>query len=74
MHVDPLVVERDVRQLVGELDALALVGELARWQLYFVVVAIWVLQLVVSPWWLARYRFGPVEWLWQGADLWPLAG
>jgi uncharacterized protein len=22
-------------------------------------------QMVASPWWLARYRFGPVEWLWR---------
>jgi uncharacterized protein len=44
---------------------LALVGELQRWQLYLIVVAIWVLQLVISPWWLARYQFGPVEWLWR---------
>ena len=29
------------------------------------VVAIWVLQLIWSPWWLARFRFGPLEWLWR---------
>lgn len=29
------------------------------------VAAVIALQLVVSPWWLARYRFGPVEWLWR---------
>jgi uncharacterized protein len=23
------------------------------------------LQLVISPWWLARFRFGPVEWIWR---------
>ena len=44
----------------------ALVGELTRAQLYIVVVAIWALQLTVSPWWLGRYRFGPLEWLWRG--------
>jgi uncharacterized protein len=22
-------------------------------------------QMYVSPWWLARYRFGPVEWVWR---------
>jgi uncharacterized protein len=43
-----------------------LVGELTRAQLYIVVVAIWALQLTVSPWWLGRYRFGPLEWLWRG--------
>ena len=44
---------------------LGLVGELSRAQLYLVVFAIWGVQLWFSPWWLARYRFGPVEWLWR---------
>jgi uncharacterized protein len=30
-----------------------------------VVVAIWTFQLIVSPIWLTRYRFGPAEWLWR---------
>ncbi len=30
-----------------------------------IVVAIWIAQLFWSPWWLARYRFGPLEWLWR---------
>ncbi len=34
------------------------------WQL-LVVVAVWGLQLMVSPWWLRRYQFGPAEWLWR---------
>ena len=28
-------------------------------------VGIYALQAIISPWWLARYRFGPVEWLWR---------
>jgi len=40
-------------------------GELERYQLYYVVLAIWVAQLIISPLWLARFRFGPVEWLWR---------
>lgn len=42
-----------------------LYGELQRHQLYYVVAGIWLFQLVVSPLWLARYRFGPLEWLWR---------
>lgn len=32
-----------------------------------IVVAIWTLQLAWSPWWLARFRFGPFEWIWRSA-------
>lgn len=28
-------------------------------------VVVFSLQIVFSRWWLARYRFGPVEWLWR---------
>jgi uncharacterized protein len=31
------------------------------------VVAVWALQLAWSPWWLARFRFGPFEWAWRCA-------
>jgi uncharacterized protein len=30
-----------------------------------IVVAIWMVQLTVSPIWLRRFRFGPAEWLWR---------
>ena len=35
------------------------------WQPLF-VLAVFALQVVYSRWWLARYRFGPMEWLWRG--------
>ncbi|HVF37271.1 MAG TPA: DUF418 domain-containing protein [Sphingomicrobium sp.] len=40
-------------------------GALQRHQLYFMVLAIWVAQLVISPLWLRHFHFGPVEWLWR---------
>lgn len=30
-----------------------------------VVLAVFALQVVFSHWWLRRFRFGPVEWLWR---------
>jgi uncharacterized protein len=30
-----------------------------------IVVAVWIVQLVVSPIWLQTWRFGPAEWLWR---------
>jgi len=40
-------------------------NQLARHELYYVVFAVWALQLVISPIWLSYFRFGPVEWLWR---------
>jgi uncharacterized protein len=34
------------------------------------VVAIWIVQLVLSPIWLKRFRFGPAEWLWRSLTYW----
>ena len=30
-----------------------------------VMAGVWAVQLIVSPLWLKRFRFGPVEWLWR---------
>jgi uncharacterized protein len=49
---------------------LALIGQLQRYQFYFVVLGIWAFNLVWSPWWLARYRFGPLEWCWRSLTYW----
>jgi len=44
---------------------LGLIGAFSRSELYGVVLAIWVLQLWLSPRWLARHGFGPLEYLWR---------
>ena len=43
----------------------ALYGMIERYEMYYVVLAIWILQLIVSPIWLKYFRFGPAEWLWR---------
>ena len=30
-----------------------------------VVIGVWTVQLIASPLWLRRYRFGPAEWVWR---------
>ena len=30
-----------------------------------VVAAVWAVQLVASPLWLRRFRYGPAEWAWR---------
>ena len=49
---------------------LKLYGELERYQLYYIVAGISLLQLGVSPIWLRYYRFGPLEWCWRALTYW----
>jgi uncharacterized protein len=44
---------------------LGLFGQLSRVELLGVVVLIWAVQIPLSVWWLRRFRFGPVEWVWR---------
>jgi uncharacterized protein len=51
---------------------LGLFGKLERvWQ-FAIVLAIWTLQLIVSPVWLRYFLFGPLEWVWRSLTYWQL--
>jgi uncharacterized protein len=39
-------------------------------QLYYVVFAVWIFQLIFSAIWLRYFRFGPFEWLWRSLTYW----
>jgi len=47
-----------------------LYNKLQRYQLYYVVAAVWLVNLVISPIWLRHFRFGPLEWLWRSLTYW----
>ncbi len=49
-----------------------LFGHVNRTGLAGIVLAIWVFQLLVSPIWLAHFRYGPAEWLWRSLTYWRL--
>jgi len=49
---------------------LGLFGKLQRYQLYYVVIAIWIVSLVVSPIWLRHFNYGPLEWCWRSLTYW----
>ncbi len=49
---------------------LGLYGTIDRFWLMGFVVGTWILQLIISPWWFARFRFGPAEWLWRSLTYW----
>ncbi len=40
-------------------------GKLQRHELYYIVFAVWIFQLILSPIWLTYFHFGPMEWLWR---------
>ena len=45
-------------------------GELEFYQIYFVALAVWAVQLAVSPLWLRYFRYGPLEWVWRSLTYW----
>jgi uncharacterized protein len=49
---------------------LGLFGRLERYQLYYVVAGVWLIEWIVSPLWLRYYRFGPLEWAWRSLTYW----
>ena len=45
-------------------------GQLDRIQYVPIVLGVWALQLILSPLWLFRFRYGPMEWLWRSLTYW----
>ncbi|MEM7600925.1 MAG: DUF418 domain-containing protein [Verrucomicrobiota bacterium] len=44
---------------------LGLRGQLQFHEALLIVPLVWLVQMLVSVWWLKRFRFGPLEWLWR---------
>lgn len=44
---------------------LGLFGQLSLPQIMLVVACIWILQCMFAYWWLNRFYFGPLEWIWR---------
>ncbi len=38
------------------------------WFYFSFAVFVFVIQLFISKWWLSKYNYGPVEWLWRSAS------
>lgn len=58
-----------LQSLVGTLIfysyGLGLFGQAGISQLLLLAVSLFVVQVILSHWWISRYRFGPAEWLWR---------
>jgi len=44
---------------------LGLFGLLSRTFLVAICLTVWAVQMGLSVWWLNRFRFGPLEWVWR---------
>jgi uncharacterized protein len=42
-----------------------LYGHATHLQIFAIATVVFSLQMAASLWWLKRYRFGPIEWLWR---------
>lgn len=51
--------------LSGIGPGLGLAGKIGSFAVLLTCIAFFAFQTVFSHWWLARYRFGPMEWLWR---------
>jgi len=51
--------------LFGVGPGLALGGKIGSTAVLAICIAFFTFQIAFSHWWLARYRFGPMEWLWR---------
>jgi uncharacterized protein len=45
--------------------AVGLFGSVGRVGQILATVTIWAALLLLAPWWLERFRYGPLEWLWR---------
>jgi len=51
-------------------NGLGLFGQVERWQQLLFMLGIWIIILIISPFWLKKYRFGPLEWFWRELTYW----
>jgi uncharacterized protein len=45
-------------------------NKLRFYELYYVVFAVWIFQMIFSSIWLRYFRFGPFEWVWRSLTYW----
>lgn len=49
-----------------------MIGKLQRYEIYYVVGVVWVIEIIWSHVWLRFFRFGPLEWLWRSLTYWKI--
>ncbi len=49
----------------GGILGLGLAGRIGSFAILVTCMVFFALQIAFSHWWLARFRFGPMEWVWR---------
>lgn len=44
---------------------LKLYNTMPYWFYFVLAISVFIIQLFISKWWLSKFNFGPVEWLWR---------
>ncbi len=47
---------------------LGIADSMPYWFYFILAVFIFIIQLFISKWWLSKYNYGPIEWLWRSAS------
>ncbi len=47
-----------------------LFNTLERYEIYYVVGAVWLFQIIFSNIWMRYFQFGPLEWAWRSLTYW----
>jgi uncharacterized protein len=50
--------------------AFGLFGKLQRYEIYLVVAAIWLFQIIFCNIWMRYFLYGPFEWVWRSLTYW----
>ncbi len=45
-------------------------GKLERFEIYYVVLSVWIFQIIFCHLWLRFFRLGPLEWAWRSLTYW----
>jgi uncharacterized protein len=45
-------------------------GYMEYYKLYWVVLCVWIVNMVWSTVWLKYFQFGPMEWVWRSLTYW----
>jgi len=59
-----------IMSLIAGGYGMGLYGKLTHLQLMGLAIGVFIALTVLSNWWLSRFRYGPLEWLWRCGTYW----